>query len=66
MCRLVFRRSALLVNFPYGKISPDSNVLDYYHMEKFDKAISGMTKNYIKLTFQKLVIQFTLQENRYR
>ena len=41
-------------------------MLDYYHMEKFDKAISGMTKNYIKLTFQKLVIQFTLQENRYR
>ena len=29
MCRLVFRRSALLVNFPYGKISPDSNDLIY-------------------------------------
>ena len=34
MCRLVFRRSALLVNFPYGKISPDSN--EYYKQIRED------------------------------
>ena len=34
MCRLVFRRSALLVNVPYGKISPDSNVLIIYKYYK--------------------------------
>ena len=32
MCRLVFRRSALLVNFPYGKISPDSNDIVHFKL----------------------------------